>query len=296
MSKSDETTRIDVNVGRPGEPLASRLAVMVQIYGENIGRRYPLDRHLMTLGRGELNDIVLPFDNVSRYHAELECDDERVMIRDKGSTNGTYVNDRALQKDRFLNSGDLVKVGSTIFKFLAGSDLETLYFEEIYRMTIIDGLTEIHNKRYLLEFTAREMARCRRYGRALSMIMFDVDHFKRINDTHGHTAGDYVLRTLAQSVAPRVRTEELFSRYGGEEFAVVLPESDVTHAALVAEKLRALIESTSFSFDGKAISVTVSLGVGQMGEAHTSPEAFLHAVDGALYASKNSGRNRVSQI
>lgn len=296
MSKSDEDTRVDKSVGRPGEPLASRLAVMVQIYGENIGRRYPLDRHLMTLGRGDMNDIVLPFDNVSRYHAELECDDERVLIRDKGSTNGTYVNDRALQKDRFLNSGDLVKVGSTIFKFLAGSDLETLYFEEIYRMTIIDGLTEIHNKRYLLEFTAREMARCRRYDRALSLIMFDVDHFKRINDTHGHTAGDYVLRTLAQAVAPRVRTEELFARYGGEEFTIVLPESDLEHAALFAEKVRELIEGTPFTFDGKAIPVTVSLGVGQMSDVLVSPENFLHAVDGALYASKNGGRNRVSQV
>jgi diguanylate cyclase (GGDEF)-like protein len=292
----NEDTRIDTHVHRPGRPPASQTAVMVQIYGENIGRRYALDRHLMTLGRGDMNDIVLPFDNVSRYHAELECDEERVVIRDKGSTNGTYVNDRALQKDRFLNSGDLVKVGSTIFKFLAGSDLETLYFEEIYRMTIIDGLTEIHNKRYLYEFTAREMARCRRYDRALSLVMFDIDHFKRINDTFGHTAGDYVLRNLARVVAQRVRTEELFARYGGEEFTVVLPETDLAHAVLFAEKVRAIIEAESFAFDGKAIAVTVSLGVGQMTDVHDSPEAFLHAVDGALYASKHAGRNRVSQI
>ncbi len=291
-----EDTRIEQTVEPITNALDARASVLVQIYGETIGRRFPLDRPLITIGRDDGNEIVLPFDNVSRHHAELECDAERIILRDKGSTNGTSVNDRPLRRDAFLNSGDLIKIGSTIFKFLSGQDLEVLYFEEIYRMTIIDGLTEIHNKRYLLEFLEREMARCRRYKRALSLIMFDIDHFKHINDTYGHTAGDYVLRTLAQLIAPLVRTEELFARYGGEEFTVILPESDVDRAATFAELIRMLIADTAFTFDLKDFKVSISLGVGSMLDQHKTTTEFIHSVDGALYEAKHGGRNRVERV
>ena len=123
-----------------------------------------------------------------------------------------------------LRDSDLVKIGSAIFKFLSGSGIETAYHEEIYRMTIVDGLTGAHNKRYFVEFLEREIARCSRYGRPLSLLMFDIDHFKQINDVHGHLTGDFVLKELARRLLARIRKEELLARYGGEEFAVVLPE------------------------------------------------------------------------
>lgn len=293
---ADDKTRVDPEAAR-SQQLAPRQNVLVVVYGANIGRRYPLRPGAFLIGRGESNDIVLEFDNVSRHHAEIMvAEDQSVTLQDKGSTNGTYLNDRAIRRAVVLNSGDLIKIGGHIFKYLAGNDVEGLYFEEIYRMTIIDGLTEVHNKRYLLEFLDREMARCRRYQRPLTLIMFDLDHFKSINDTYGHTAGDFVLKRVAKLCDERVRTEELFARYGGEEFCIVMPESDVERAAVFADKLRALVEAERFVFDNKIIPVTLSLGVGAMDHSHEHPDGFIASVDEALYAAKRLGRNRVETV
>jgi two-component system cell cycle response regulator len=297
MDKIEDETRVDTSATKlPALP--DRTSSLVQIYakdGKGVGRRIPIENELLTLGRGSTNDIALDFDNVSRFHAEIHRKNDHYTILDKGSTNGTYVNDRLVTKERLLNSGDLIKVGSSIFKFISGNDIEGLYFEEIYRMTIIDGLTEIHNKRYLLEFLEREMARCQRYKRPMSLIMFDVDHFKKINDTHGHIAGDYVLRRLAFLINDKIRKEELFARYGGEEFVIVMPESAVDRAFTFAEKARELIMASEFTFDGAEIPVTISLGVGEMAIAHTATLDFIQSVDQALYAAKRGGRNRVEK-
>ncbi|MCC6811748.1 MAG: GGDEF domain-containing protein [Deltaproteobacteria bacterium] len=288
----DDETRVDTDaLAIPN--VAPRTASLVQIYGKGAPRRLPLEGDVLTLGRGDTNDVMLDHDNVSRFHAEVLNKKDHYAIVDKGSTNGTFVNDRRVKKEHLLNSGDLVKIGGSIFKFISGTDIEGLYFEEIYRMTIIDGLTEIHNKRYLLEFLEREMARCARYKRPMSLIMFDVDHFKKINDTHGHIAGDYVLKRLASLVNEKIRREELFARYGGEEFTVVMPESGAEQAATFAEKVRELIQTAEFNFDTMKIDVTVSLGVGEMQQGHQTPLDFIQYADHALYAAKRNGRNRV---
>src|SRR5204862_137857 len=135
-----------------------------------------------------------------------------------------------------LRDADFLKIGAAIFKFLSGTGVEASYYEEIYRMTIVDGLTGAYNKRYFLEFLEREIARCARYRRPLSLLMFDIDHFKAINDKHGHLTGDYVLRELSRRLLARVRREELLARYGGEEFAAVLPETDLNGARTFAEQ------------------------------------------------------------
>ena len=124
---------------------------------------------------------------------------------DDGSTNGTYVNDEQISREFGLQNGDRIKVGPTIFKYLSGADVEAQYHEEIYRMTIIDGLTGAHNKRAFLEFLEREIARCARHRRPLSLLMFDIDHFKSINDTHGHLTGDAVLKEMSKRLLGRIR-------------------------------------------------------------------------------------------
>ena len=271
-------------------------ACLVQIYGPSLGKRYVLDREETTIGRGEGCEIVLELDNVSRRHCSILSKRDGVLLKDLGSTNGTYLNNREVRGETPLRSGDLVKVGSSIFKFLHGGELgsiEALYHEEIYRLTIIDGLTQIHNKRYLLEFLDREMARCHRHVRALSVLLFDLDHFKQINDTFGHLAGDYVLREMAGSIKPRIRREECFARYGGEEFALVLPESNLDTAMFVAEKLRKIVEEHEFKFEDKRIPVTFSGGVSEMAGDHDNPLLFLKAADEKLYAAKRGGRNKV---
>lgn len=183
-----------------------------------------------------------------------------------------------------------MKIGGAIFKFLAGDNVESLFHEEIYQLTISDGLTQISNKRFFLDFLEREMGRCHRYGRALSLIMFDIDHFKAVNDQNGHLAGDYVLRELAQLIRGRVRREECFARYGGEEFAYVLPEVGPENARKFAEKLRKLIEYYRFTFEAKEIPVTVSLGVADLTGEMTEPLQFIKVADAALYKAKKSGR------
>ncbi len=276
-----------------GKVVAPSDACLVQIYGPELGKRYPIESHEMTVGRDIGNDIVVDLDNVSRRHCRFVNRDAKIFLMDLGSTNGTYLNDAEVLEETVLRSGDLVKVGGSIFKFLYGGNVESLYYEEIYRMTIVDGLTQVNNKRFFLDFLEREMARCHRYERALSLMMFDIDHFKKINDEHGHLAGDAVLRELAGIIKQRIRKEECLARYGGEEFAVVLPESGPDKVMVLAEKLLKLVAEHRFTFEGRDIPVTVSIGIAHMTPEMTEPAQFIKASDTQLYRAKHEGRNRV---
>jgi diguanylate cyclase (GGDEF)-like protein len=268
-------------------------ACLVQIYGPNLGRRFHIRGPQLTVGRDRTNDIVVDLDNVSRKHCKFSNYSGKVFVSDLGSTNGTYLNDKEVLQEAALRSGDLVKVGGSIFKFLYGGDIEALYHEEIYRMAIIDGLTEIYNKRYFVEFLEREMARCHRYGRSLSLVMFDIDHFKKINDQNGHLAGDHVLRELANIVRSHVRKEECLARYGGEEFALVLPESGREKVRIFCKKLLRIVSEHDFVFEKCRISVTISIGVSDMTAEMSEPEQFIKLTDAQLYRAKNEGRNRM---
>jgi two-component system cell cycle response regulator len=273
---------------------ADSQSCLVQIHGPNLGKNYALDAEEFTIGRDEKNNIFVDLDNVSRRHAIIRTRQGRSYVQDLGSTNGTYLNDQEVLEETALRSGDFVKVGGAIFKFLSGGNIETLYHEEIYQLTIVDGLTQINNKRFLVEFLEREIGRCHRYSRALSLIMIDVDHFKNVNDTHGHIAGDFVLRELAQRIKQRIRKEECFARYGGEEFAIVMPESGPDNARRFAEKLRTIVADQPFVFEGKEMKVTISLGVADMSAEMTEPAQFLKAADANLYQAKKAGRNQVA--
>ena len=285
---SEETRRtIYVKEERAATPC------LVQMTGPSIGKRYPLGPGPFTIGREEGNTVRLDVDSVSRRHARIFERDGGYLVADLGSTNGTCVNEQEVRDGTPLRSGDQLRVGRVIFKFLSGDDVESQYHEAIYTLAITDGLTRIHNKRYLLEFLEREMGRCHRYGRQLSLLLFDVDHFKRTNDTHGHLAGDFVLRELAAVVRPLVRAEQCLARYGGEEFALVTPEVGVENARLLAEKTRRVVQEHSYAFEGKEIAVTISVGVAEMTAEITEPEQFLKLADEKLYAAKKAGRNRV---
>jgi len=245
------------------------------------------------VGREPGLDVTVPVDGVSRRHAKIATRGGKSFVCDLGSTNGTYLNDQEVLEETPLRSGDFVKVGGSIFKFLSGGNIETLYHEEIYQLTIMDGLTQINNKRYFLEYLEREMGRCHRYNRSLSLIMFDIDHFKKINDTNGHLAGDYVLRELAMVVKQRIRREECFARYGGEEFSIVMPEAGPENARRFAEKVRKMVEDHGFNFEGKDIGVTISMGVADMVADMTEAMQFIKVADANLYKAKKNGRNQV---
>jgi diguanylate cyclase (GGDEF)-like protein len=293
-----EKTRVTAIVQKPPGEGDGRKGgdCLVVIYTKEptlLGKRFVLDTSPIRIGRGTENHIVLDGDSVSRRHAHLEQRGPVWFGVDDGSTNGTYVNDEQIVREQLLANGDRVKVGPTIFKYLSGQDVEAQYHEEIYRMTIIDGLTQAHVKRYLLEALEKEIIRARRHVRDLSFIMFDIDHFKKINDVHGHLAGDFVLKELARIVQGRIRRDEVFARYGGEEFAIVLPETNIEGAKALADGLREKVEQSSFTFQNETIRVTISIGVSMLSDAHKQATELIRDADARLYEAKRGGRNRV---
>ena len=280
---------------KPANKHSTQPACMVLLYpnGPDMGRRFPLTSKQVIIGRGSDCEIIMDLDSISRRHAQLERRGAVVMLQDLGSTNGTYVNEQQIT-ERALADGDQVKIGNAIFKFLSGGNVEANYHEAIYRMTIVDALTEAHNKRYFLEFLDRELARCARYQRPLSLVMFDLDHFKKINDTHGHLAGDFVLREMTRRLRSRIRKEELLARYGGEEFVAVLPEAGHRGAMDFAEQIRHLIERDPFEFEEDVICLTISVGVATItGDETVDTMQFVKMADANLYSAKRGGRNRV---
>jgi two-component system cell cycle response regulator len=299
----DEKIRIekatDTWVTAPERPVSSirRDACVVHIYptGPGMGTRYPLNDVPVVLGRGNDCDIRINDHSVSRRHARIQPAADGYFAVDLQSTNGTFVNDVPASMCK-LQDGDYLRVGNCIYRYLAGGNVEAEYHEEIYRLTIIDALTDIHNKRYLLEFLERELSRSARYHRPLALMMLDLDKFKVLNDELGHLGGDFTLRELAAVVRAGIRKEELFARYGGEEFAVILPETTRDNALIVAERVRGMVQDHTFRYEGKDYKVTVSVGVtGTTGEdkALTSHE-LIRLADEKLYQAKSEGRNRIA--
>jgi diguanylate cyclase (GGDEF)-like protein len=268
-------------------------AALVVIYGLDLGRKFDLAREETVIGRSSKSDIQIDQESVSRSHAGITNSREGVRIRDLGSTNGTFVNDELVEGQRELRNGDFVKIGRTIFKYIAGGNIEAAYHDEIYRLTTMDGLTQIYNRRYFDEQLERELSRSRRYERVLSLVLLDIDHFKGVNDKYGHLAGDSVLKQLASSVRTKIRREDVFARYGGEEFAVLLPEVSLGGTRQLAEKVRKLVEKQRFEFDRQVIPVTVSVGIATLEPHHREAGDLVREADEKLYEAKTSGRNRV---
>jgi two-component system, cell cycle response regulator len=231
-------------------------------------------------------------------------------VEDLGSTNGTFVNDDPVER-RKLEDGDIVRFGEAVVKFLTGTNIERAYHEEVYRLSILDGLTAVHNKRFFDEVLEREVARSQRHGGSLALVLFDIDHFKDINDTYGHLAGDTILVLLCRRVRPRIRREDVLARIGGEEFACLLTETTRAGAVGFAEDIRQLIDREPFVCDGTLIKVTVSLGVAAfeppppslrppLDDTRATAASLKDALDlvrradERLYAAKRAGRNRVA--
>jgi diguanylate cyclase (GGDEF)-like protein len=266
----------------------------VRIYPHSIGEGIiNLGREDTVIGRGNDCDIAVDDPAVSRRHARIRHGADGFEIADLGSVNSVLLNDGIVDR-AILRSGDLVRIGHTIFKFLSSDHIEKQYHEEVYTMMISDGLTRIPNKRYFMEVLEREFIRAQRHERPLVLVMFDIDHFKKINDTYGHLAGDLILRDLSERVNAYVRRDETFARYGGEEFSLILPESDTDKARVLCEKIRACVEGKVFNVEHLEIPVSISIGVSQLDpQHHKSADDLIKSADGNLYRAKQNGRNCV---
>jgi diguanylate cyclase (GGDEF)-like protein len=295
LAPPDDHRRTQVMRGPPrAEPLSGAEALLVVLYGPTLGRRYLLGPNEQIIGRASECGILLDLESVSRRHARIFFVEGAFILEDLGSTNGSQVNDVAVTHPRRLEHGDVLRIGGVILKFLSGTEIEASYHEEIYRLTILDGLTQVPNKRYFDEFLEREISRAHRHETTLALVLFDVDNFKQVNDAHGHLAGDSVLKELAQRLRPRIRREDLLARYGGEEFACVLPDTTREGAAIFAEALRIIVERHPVHHADVLIPVTVSLGVAVTEEQrHYEARDLIRRADEKLYEAKRGGRNRV---
>jgi two-component system cell cycle response regulator len=275
--------------------LEAHLIVIAHPSEQCLGRRYTLTPGIaLEVGRSADAEIGFPeVPSISRRHARVSYLAEGVCLEDLGSRNGTFLNNRLVQGRERLQSGDRFQIGTVVFKFLMEEDAEHAYHEAIHQMVMCDGLTDLFNRRHFQEEFEREFVRARRYGRPLGLILFDVDHFKKINDTLGHLGGDAVLKGLSRLSRELTRHEEIVARIGGEEFAVLSPETPLSGVRQLAEKLRGAFEGELIECPGGNLSVTCSFGAADLRPWMTAPVELFTAADRALYQAKAQGRNRV---
>ncbi|MFB6352050.1 MAG: diguanylate cyclase [Bradymonadaceae bacterium] len=237
-------------------------ACLTIMTGPHVGRMITLEKGEITAGRGRGCDLRIPDEKVSRQHARFFWADEQVMVRDLDSSNGTFVEGDRVPEETSLRDGDKVALGNSVMlKFALQDPVEQSFQEQMYEASLRDGLTQAYNKSFLTDHVQSEISFAERHETNLGMILFDLDHFKEINDTYGHVAGDAILREISDISRESVRTEDVFARYGGEEFAAVLRDVDREGARVLAERLRRLIEQDPFEFEDKKIQVTISAGV-----------------------------------
>ncbi len=269
-------------------------AFLIVLAGSNVGEMYRLEEGETFVGRGQNATIRLNDDGISRRHARLVQIGGQVRIEDLQSANGTLVNGAAVTQQP-LADGDKIRLGSTtILKFTYNDQIDESFQQQMYDAALRDPLTKAFNRKYFLDQLESEIAYARRHRAALSLVMFDVDHFKRINDTWGHLAGDAVLVKLSKLSSSTVRVEDVFARYGGEEFCVICRGVSLSHAGILGERLRVAVEQAAFEHDGIRMPVTISVGVAAHPEIPVENASQLIAgADEALYQAKRTGRNRV---
>ena len=282
-------------LGPPEKKGPTGEACLVNLHppGPDIGRRIPLVNSQYIVGRDQDAGFVVSRSSVSRNHARLFIDDDdNWWVEDLNSTNGTFVNEVRIRSQQLADS-DQVRFGDAIYKFLSGSNIESAYHEAIHNMAIQDGMTGIHNKRFFMEFLEREIAVASRHGHPLTLVMFDVDHFKSFNDTYGHLTGDQVLRLVAIALKQNVKGQDVAARYGGEEFVVLLPETGSAGARLLAERVLRRVHNAAFGEADTPIPITVSIGLATFpDERAADADALLRLADRNLLRAKSDGRNR----
>jgi two-component system cell cycle response regulator len=271
-------------------------ACIIIIRGTPQGHRFFLTQLEMTIGRDPTADISVSDQGISRKHAKLTKEEGKVRLTDLGSSNGTFINDKKVTPGDsvILAKEDMIKLGSSIFKFLPAGEIEILFYGNLGSAAHTDPMTRIYNKGYLLEALEAEFKRAKALHTDFSLIFFDLDHFKKVNDSFGHDAGDFVLKEMTSLIrTSHLRPKDIFARYGGEEFVILLANTNAKAATELAERIRSAVETHAFIYEGSRLPVTTSLGVAELREGIESAQTMIKSADKALYAAKSGGRNRV---
>jgi diguanylate cyclase (GGDEF)-like protein len=282
----------------PQQTVATTSAQLTIISGPLMGRSYSLSDKSIVIGRGTDVDIGVDDAGASRTHARLvQSQDGRYWIEDLKSRNGTFVGGRRVERVQ-LESGDRILIGPNVTMSFAVLDAQAERIaRQLYESSVRDALTRAHNRRYLVDRLSSETAYARRHATKLSLVLFDIDHFKQVNDAHGHLAGDDVLREVSALVSRMIRTEDVFARFGGEEFVVLARGIGHASAGQFAERIRVAVEQLEVASEKVVLRVTISLGyaaLDELGEGQRTAEGLLRLADARLYGAKRAGRNRSS--
>jgi diguanylate cyclase (GGDEF)-like protein len=296
MSSETTDTAVAIEATPSAAPTAGpdQLLVLVDPSATRQWRLVSLSASPMRIGRGKTNNVVFDDGSVSSDHARLERVGANWALSDVGSRHGTFLNDVRLDGTRILRPRDRVRFGSVLVAFLSGAEVETERITQIAHAAEHDPLTGLQNRLPFIHGLPPEVRRAKRHGRPLSVIMLDVDHFKRINDQYGHAGGDSVLCEISRVLRARMREYDTVARYGGEEFAILMPEADLAAAKGVAEVLREAVANIAIASELGEIRPTISCGIAELNDADSSAEDLLRRSDEALYRAKHDGRNRVA--
>jgi two-component system cell cycle response regulator len=268
--------------------------LLVRVKGAELGRVSRLPAEQFRIGRSQECELWLGDDGVSRKHARIFQEGTTHLIEDTESANGTFVQGQRVSR-QVLRDGDVIQFGPTaVFRYTVTDESQEALLQQLYDASVTDALTGAHNREHFDTQLRSELSYARRHKVDVSLAFFDVDHFKIVNDTYGHPAGDAVLIALAHTIRNMIRNEDVFARYGGEEFALILRGIDRSGASVVGERLRERIEAMRVASDAGELKVTVSVGCSSFADLEEkTPEALVSAADKRLYAAKHAGRNRV---
>lgn len=277
------------------EEAKTKPACLLVVGGELNGSIFNLPVGEIVVGRNPDCTIPLDFHGISRRHFTISVDDSEATLTDLQSANGTYLNNNKVTEPIVLKRGDMIKIGSVAMKFLPKGDPERLTYDKLLEEAHTDGLTKCFNKTYFNNALELEVKKSKVTGKPLTLIIFDLDHFKKLNDNYGHDAGDYVLKEKSHIIRDHgIRQGDIFARYGGEEFCILLPNTNLKQGFEIAERLRSLIQKHEFIYDGKRLPVTASVGIADYRQGVNTGTDLFKRADSAVYKSKEGGRNQVN--
>lgn len=268
--------------------------LLVRIDATNAGQVFSVNSNEFTLGRHPDNAGCIDDQGISRFHAKIHRDNAEFAVEDLNSSNGTYVNGKPVTRVD-LKNGDTLQLGPRVsFRFSLASSAEERVMRQLYESSVKDPLTQIFNRQYFDAQITSELSFAVRHGSELSVLLIDIDFFKKVNDTYGHLGGDAVLKSVADVLLKELRTEDTLARYGGEEFVVLLRGVSLSDAQRAAERLRTAVERNKVAHGEHVIAVTLSIGCASAADTNDpSPELLIDQADQRLYAAKRNGRNRV---
>ncbi|MCK4836302.1 MAG: diguanylate cyclase [Candidatus Aminicenantes bacterium] len=262
----------------------------------DFGKVFTFNQDKISIGRNKKNDLMLDDPRVSKMHCQINViySDvlEQIIIEDLDSTNGTYVNGSTV-KQSILRPGDKIEIGETVLRFSYNDEIEEKYHSKLFTFASTDSLTGLYNKRYILTELDNQIKMVKRSQRLFSVVLLDIDDFKKINDSYGHLAGDEILKQVAYTIRHNLREQDIASRFGGEEFLILLPDTLLEGAYKLSNRIRQKIEEMELKFQKYSIKTTISAGISQFNPGTPKIESLIRSADIALYRAKKEGKNKV---